>query len=151
VLAGILSALGVANLYSLSLSLSTGQAPSFKALVVFPLWAVLMTSCFVAPIGAALGLIVPRCFRNCGRWSSILGGSALGAVVGLIIAVLTVIWEYWPVMFGDGNLLGDPARFRAHFLVRLVHYASGMSPITALWIGLWSMQCSRSPKLNEPR
>src|SRR3954467_10518830 len=93
---GALSALGVAYAYVVLLMVCAGERPSTEAYVLLPLWAVLHTSWFVIPVGAVLGLAIPRWFGGCSPAVAALAGAGVGALAGLLIAVLTVVWEQWP-------------------------------------------------------
>src|SRR5262245_31071023 len=63
--------------------------------VAYAAWAILMTSWFVVPLGATLGLVLPRIVSRCSRQAAFVRGAVLGIVAAVIAAVLTSLLMEW--------------------------------------------------------
>src|SRR4051812_5801267 len=63
-------------------------------------YAVLVASWFVVPMGAALGVVIPRIIHRCPARSAILRGALLGIGAGVLANCFTMVLEEWPILSG---------------------------------------------------
>jgi hypothetical protein len=109
-----------------------------------PLYGVLVTSWYVTPIGALLGVLMHRYVRERSLPASVLAGAGIGLVVGVIVALLTVLWEQWPALFGSATNVEVSAGSERYLLSRFIMYTRGMAVLCALWIGTWAGLLNRA-------
>jgi hypothetical protein len=75
-----------------------------------PVYAVLITSWFVAPIGGALGAAMPRIVGRCSQFVAFIRGSLPGLCAGSLAAILTVVFvDAWAVLFGGATVVNRAA------------------------------------------
>jgi len=133
-LEGVLLLLALAYAFALCVSLREGV--SLQSVVGFPLWVVMTTSWFVAPIGAVAGLIVTRWLARLSPSLAAIGGCSLGIVAGFLLSLLMVAWAQWPVLFGDA--MPGPA-FKLFSPNRILVYARSIVPIIAVSATGWAL------------
>ena len=135
VFVGVFSALAMAYVYSLLILICSGETADF---VYFPLWAVAVTSWFVVPLGASLGLLIPFCVIRRSWSATVFAGAMLGLMVSCLVALLTTVWESSPSLFGEHVIVTDRPVFWGWFRDRLIWYTATMAPLCTLWVGTWA-------------
>jgi hypothetical protein len=110
-------------------------------------YAVLVSSWFVLPIGAALGLVMPWMVRDCSPGGALCRGMFLGVAVGVLAAILTIVAEYWPGFSGRTTIV-DPAAWERFVRGRFLGYLATMTPICAVWVGIWAYRWSKKAQVK---
>ena len=119
-----------------------GASDGFLGAPLYDAYAVLITSWFVLPMGGFLGALLPRVFRGCtsrrafGRWA------LLGLVVGVVAAMLTTLMMEWPSLSGRATIV-DRAAWDQSVWRMFGFYASTMSVVCSIWVGVWTLRWSR--------
>jgi hypothetical protein len=115
---------------------------SLFEIITFSAYALFLTSWFVLPIGGVLGLTMPRLVRGCSAIIALLRGALVGICVGLMAAVLTIIFTEWPTLFGTATIVDRTAW--EHFIRhQFGSYLTTMTPICAAWVGIWALRLRR--------
>ena len=86
-------ALALAAAYSFSIILLTvliGPRGLMGIFTTLPLFGLFYTSWIVVPLGAALGMLIPRIAAGKSRWTAALHGAGYGAVGGLAAMICFV-------------------------------------------------------------
>ena len=112
----------------------TPHPPDWWALLALAAYAVLITSWFVLPMGALLGVVMPSVVRGCSFGSAIFRGTLLGISAGVLAAGLTTLF----LLFNVGPEI-ELRNVRDLFVL----YSSTMVPFCALWVGVWACRWRR--------
>lgn len=83
--------------------------------------AVLAAIWYVVPLGALVGLALPRLVKNHSGWQAFLRGAGVGLIVACITALLLS--------------QGDEQSFLADMVT--------MFPVCAIWLGVWAARMTR--------
>ena len=127
-LLGIVLAVAAAYLYFMFFFFFlVGARRNWSFFTFAPFLALYYTSWVVIPLGAALGMLVPKMAYGKSRWMAALQGTGLGAVAGLISAVcLLSAYGLW---MGEG------------FIVMTV------TAYSALWVGAYAFYRAQGQSL----
>jgi len=110
-------------------------------------YAVLIASWFVLPIGGVLGALMPAVVRGCSRRRAFIRGFFLGICAALVAAIFTMILTEWPDISRHATIVDRAVWWqsvRDAFLCCLVT----MTPICAVWVGVWALLWSRKVWYN---
>jgi hypothetical protein len=116
--------------------------------VVFAGYAVFVASWFVLPIGAVIGVTLPRVIERCSPRNALLRGAVLGIVAAIVAAILTSILMEWATITGQATIVDREAWWRS-VTRRFFFDLLTMSCVCALWVGVWAARWSRRMWANE--
>jgi hypothetical protein len=128
VLLGIAISLVAAYLYPVVLfTLLEGTLGLEVLFSLLPLYGLLYTFWIVIPLGAALGMLIPKIAYGKNRWMAALQGAGFGAVGGLVsVFCFTSVFSLGP---GTGILW-----------ISITAYC-------AIWVGGYAFYCARGQSL----
>src|SRR5688500_7989877 len=133
--AGVLVAFSGAFAWALVSIAWTGRksANDFMDWMAVPLWAlyaVLVASWFLLPLGACLGLAMPSCVRRASRRGAFLKGALLGVGIVVLAASLTTT-----MATSSGGTIIDHEAWSREVLRRFIFNLTTMSLICSVWVG----------------
>lgn len=109
---------------------------------IYAAYAVLITSWFVLPLGALIGVVMPSVISGCPSSRAFGRGLLLGCSIGLVAAVLTTLMMKWPYLTGQATIV-DRGAWLNSVRLELFFNAATMCAVCALWVGVWASCWSR--------
>ena len=95
-------------------------------MIVYAGYSVLVASWFVLPLGAILGIVMPRVASGCSRRTAVFRGSLVGISAAVIAALITSVLLEWPTITGSATIVDHDAWWRAvthRFVFDLAQFA----------------------------
>ena len=117
------------------------SSPDWTAMLVGPVYFVLVSSWFVFPLGGLLGGWLPRLVAQTRRGASFVCGSLLG----VLVACAALVVEFAPVVLhtvGSGIGGQQLELVQSSVLHMALGYAATMIPLAAMWVGVWAVRWS---------
>ncbi len=108
-------------------------------------YAVLVSSWFVIPIGALLGVLVPQVAQGHRCIGGVVKtGTFIGVLTGIMVATLALTMEEWPMLMGRTTIV-DELVWSQSVWRRYLEFLATMIPVCALWVATWSSLRWRMP------
>ena len=111
-------------------------------------YAVLVSSWFVLPLGAVLGIAMPKIVRDCSSKSALLRGALVGIGVAAMAALLTSVTMEWSAITGAATIVDQEGWQRAVVRNFAINFAS-MSLVCSVVVGVWAARWCNKPVIPK--